>query len=343
MQRSTSGRRAGPARLALSLAILLAPTLLSACRSLPDVAPFSDATHALRAAVRDAGETTARRIDQLDTSTADDPTFPNATPDPKRAISQRPDLGSHADDLRTKWEARNNVLNAFCDYADALTQTVAAANSASESAQRVTTAASKLVTSVTSLAPGGSTAIDAAAALVAKIYEQIARQLAGASLEEATTMLDPFVTVTAEALSLDFAQLQTISRKSRDAVINSLRDAYRIDIKRLSHLRKALSDIPEDQVATSSTYVSLMERISLEAASPWRASYTSALEDNESAHARLTATLDAASALIKAWADAHTRIAIALRERETPNLSELAALTDEILALRASLREKATP
>lgn len=338
MQRSTSGRRAGTARLALSLAILLAPTLLSACRSLPDVAPFSDTTHALRAAVRDAGETTARRIDRLDTVAAAD-----ATPDLSRSNTPRPNLARHAATLRADWAVRNDALDAFCEYADALTETVAAADSSLASAQRVIDAGRKLIGSVASLAPGASTAVDAAAALTTKLYEQVAHQLAGASLEEATTTLDPIVAQSAEVLALDLAALRRIADTTRNQVVMDLRDAYDVDRRRLAALRTQLANIDTADIATSDAYVSLMERINLEAASPWRASYTSALDTNESAHARLTATLDAASELITAWADAHTRIAIALRQRETPNLAHLTALTDEILALRASLREKATP
>lgn len=305
---------------------------LASCRAVPDLAPLAAAAHTLRDASSAAALAVASAIDVAASAPAAPSASPCAAPAPAPEA-----LASHGATLREHWAARDDLLSALADYADALAAAASAPQRASDAARRILDGARALLVSIDAPAPQAHHPI---ATLTLALYDEAARQLAGARLEDALAATDPIVRHALDMLRLDLDALARMAGAAFDQREMSLRAAYACDIHRLAALRAQLARVDPSDPADAPAHADLLARIDLETTSAWHADLAGARALLASRRSGAADAIAAAQALSEEWAIAHARAADALRSREPIPADRLTRLTEEALALRTQLREE---
>lgn len=287
--------------------------LAAGCASLPDVGPFVDASNQVRAAVATSGSVVESELRML------------------------PDGESPAVQLRDAWQARNAAFDAVVDYSSSLQAIVLAGDQGAQSAARVADSVQSLADAVGVAFPGSPAAIQVGTDAFKFVSSQIARARAANSLAEAMSAAQPAVQRIAEAISLDFADLDAVFVAASTQVLNEHRQAFS---DRLSYRNRILREMTgNDPTAAGALERHLQLGELLGATAEWHGEYLSGREVIEARLRAGRALIHAAAQIARDWAAAHGRLATAIQERRPVNTESLLLAAGEVRELVGKVRE----
>lgn len=309
------------------LIVAMLGVLPVACRTPPDVGPFSEASFALRATIAQVGVSYREEIAQ---------------------IRGEQDLEAR---FIAVWAPRDKVAGAIDDYAKALVEVVESAENSSTRAREVFDAAHALVSTAAGAFPGGDAAADAARAGFVAIAERYIHHRAAATVDRAVHDADPMIRDIAEIFGKDLDTLRgTLRTIHNDAVVQLQAPILTGDERRLSVLRtledralklaKAVAELPsfseDDEPRRETVFVYqdeielLRKAIELERSAPWHAEYQRDLAALNTRFAQLDSGLVTARRLLDEWARAHGELIEAAASGRSPDTRMLLLLTEEL-------------
>jgi hypothetical protein len=322
--RSTPCRHAARALVA-PLAIF--SLLLVGCRTLPDAAPFAEASLRVRTAVASSGDAVVAQM---------------------RSVTETDDSGSpvrildaQADALESAWNQQVAHLDATVQYARSIQAVIDAGNSGAQSARAIADSVSRLAGAV-GIVPGAQ-AVGTATDVAAFVYAQVARVRAARTLEEALDHADPAVQRIAALIDDNLAQLEG---QLADATLaywiietSSLNNAifYR---DQLVEERDAIYSQAGAGLSQQETQRLLTIDAELEATREWHDPLQARLEASNRRQSDASELLALCRRAVREWAGAHTEMASALRERRVPSIENLTEMATEIRDLIRKVREQ---
>jgi uncharacterized phage infection (PIP) family protein YhgE len=305
----------------VAAALLLA--LVAACGSLPNVAPFADATSALSASVKTSGQA-----------------ITDSLRDAGSLLPQNKD--AYEKDIRdfdAAWQARIKAAEGAVAYANAIADVVAAAGETRETVARVGD-------SLAALAGAAGIALPAAPVVgVAKdigefVAARIAEVRASATLREAVTRAQPAIDRIADHLVKDSNEkLKPILEQVHKNVLSAISDAYDADDNFARVLAKRLSQARSNALADPGKAGTLQELDRMQTAVAPRLKERDQKLDQASANykARLQ-LINGLSTATLAWAAAHRDLADAIAQKRRVNTAELRETIAELRELIRKVR-----
>jgi hypothetical protein len=192
-----------------ALYLVIAATVLTGCASLPNVAPFTDATVKLTSAARSAGHMTVE-----DVLRAADTVLPQ----------NKATLKDKADELKDAWAKHVAALEAASDYARSLQSVVDAANQSRQSVQNIADAAKDLADKVGLAVPATGTASAVAVGVATDAIKLAVTQINNArgrkTLTEAMEDLVPAIDQVASVFKASLGDLGKIVDASSQLQLN---------------------------------------------------------------------------------------------------------------------------
>lgn len=324
---NTRSRHAPNRRLWATLGSLVMLAALGACRTLPDVSPYVDATVQLRGAVGAAGDTTTAAIRRTESPNAD-------------ALARR---------LEAEWDERVRAMDAAVRYAHAIQGITQAGRSGEQAAREVAGAMTRFAETV-GVVPAAP-AVGVATDIGAFVYGQIAMIRASRSLEEALDNAQPVVARLAQLIPGDLADLRTIiveaavaERRGMATTADSAQDVE--NLLRLRQRRTALQSTIIDglpdadrgpEVADALTKVEIVAD-QLETLQDIADQYDQRVTVIDERQRAALLLLDEINAAAGEWARAHARLAEAVASRTTPSVEDLLQTASEIRDLVRKVR-----
>jgi hypothetical protein len=314
-------------QLLRGLVFAMLGVLPAACRTPPDVGPFSEASFALRASIVQTGASYQNEIAR---------------------ICGEQDLEAR---FRAAWAPRETVAGAIDAYARALVEVVGSAENSAARAREVFDGAHTLVSAAAGAFPGGDAAADAARAGFAAIAERYINHRAATTVDRAVHDADPMIRDVAGVFGEDLDALRgTLRTMHADAEIR-LRSPYLTgDERPLSVLQtlerrarglsKAIAGLPDNAEDDGSRRESVLlykeeidlirQAIDMERSAPWHADYQRDLAALNARFAHLDSSLASARRLLDEWARAHGDLIEAAASGRTPDARMLLLLTEEL-------------
>lgn len=288
--------------------------LLAGCASLPDVAPYRDATLALRSAVVAGGNAVQSGLESAAASyEAGDPTAKQ--------------IEEQSDRFGTEWRARVAGADALLAYTEAVADIARSGTQGDASARALADALTGLASGVgIVLPPAGTVATLTDAA--AFIHGHIAVVRAARSLDQALQSAQPVVDRVATVLSQDLQAALDILHAARRLQATALALKFNEETAYLKALAKERKDLYGKSSLTPADEQRLRRIGELfDATREWR-------EPMEKAQAGMAADyrlrlqlINATQAAVAEWAAAHRSIAAAVRERRSVNVEALVQAT----------------
>jgi hypothetical protein len=299
--------------------------LLTGCASLPDMAPYRDATLELRSAVVAGGSAVQSGLESVAASyEAGDPTA--------RQIKEE------SDRFGTAWRARIEGADALVAYTEAVSDIARSGTQGDASARALADALAGLASGVgVVLPPAGSVAT--VTDIAAFVYGHIAAARAARSLEQALQSAQPAVDRLATVLSQDLQASLDILHAARRLQATALALKFNEEtayLKTLARERKTLYGKDPLTPADEQRLRQIGELF--EATREWREPMEQHQAELEAQYRLRIQLINATQAAVAEWAAAHRSLAAAVRENRGVNVEALVQATQEAQELVRRLR-----
>lgn len=299
---------AGPLRrVARALGLAIAVAAVSGCASLPDVAPFVDATTQYRSAVVASGGAIEGELREI------------------RATAQ-------ADKFAAEWNVRNHAAEALVAYARSLAAIVAAGNEGAASARKVADSVQKLA-GVAGIALPAAPVVGTATDIAAFVYGQVASIRAASSLATAMETAGPAIDQIVNAMAKDLQAADSIVRAANEIAALNLAEKFNTETAHYNALVAERRTLYQRTLTRQDEERLLQLDRLIGATRSWR----DGLEAQEQAIAeRLRASRQLIGATrqgLAAWALAHRDLAAAVAEGRKVDPAALVAAVTEIREL----------
>ncbi|NVM23998.1 MAG: hypothetical protein HWN68_19740 [Desulfobacterales bacterium] len=285
------------------------------CTSLPDIGPFADATHQLKAAVAQSGSTVS---DELRYTEGGKET---------------------ADKLDKEWEARNQAFEAIAAYSDSLEAIVSSGNQGAQAAGELADSIQEFAEAAGFVIPASPAAINAVSDSIKLLVKYIANTRAAKSLEEAMVKAQPAVEQIVKLIVEDLEDIDGIFRAANKLVEMNFKNSY---ATRISY-RKALEDfVQKAEIADANDAV--LKRLAqvnelLDSTNSWYSEYQQGLEQNQKRLRVGRALIKTAQASVHQWVTTHKQVVNALKNRRPVSTESLLEAAVEIRYLLKRIRE----
>jgi hypothetical protein len=285
------------------------------CTSLPDIGPFADATHQLKAAVAQSGSTVS---DELRNTEGGSET---------------------ADKLDKEWEARNQAFEAIAAYSDSLEAIVSSGNQGAQAAGELADSIQEFAEAAGIIIPASPAAINAVSDSFKLLVKYIANTRAAKSLEEAMVKAQPAVEQIVKLIVEDLEDIDGIFLAANKLVEINFKSSY---ATRISY-RKALEDfVHKADIADANDAV--LKRLAqvnelLDSTNSWYSEYQQGLEQNQKRLRVGRALIKTAQASVHQWVTAHKQVVNALKNRRPVSTESLLEAAVEIRYLLKRIRE----
>jgi hypothetical protein len=295
--------------------LLMLVVTATGCTSLPDVGPFADATHQLKAAVAQSGSTVS---DEL-----------RYTEGGKETAEQ----------LDQAWKARNQAFEAIAAYSDSLEAIVSSGNQGAQAAGELADSIQEFAEAAGIAIPASPAAIQVASDSIKLLVKYIAITRAAKSLEEAMVKTQPAVEQIVKLIVEDLEDIDGIFLAANKLVEINFKNSY---ATRISY-RKALEDFVQKADVTDANDA-VLKRLAqvnelLDSTNSWYSEYQQGLETNQR-RLRVGRTLiKTAQASVQQWVTAHKQVVNALKNRRPVSTESLLEAAVEIRYLLKRIRE----
>ncbi len=297
--------------------------VLAGCATLPDVAPYRDATVQLRSAVLASGNAVGAELR-------------NAT----LAVEEkdRANLEKSAKTFSENWQVRVESADALVVYAQALAEITKAGKEGGDTARSLAAALEQLAGGVgIALPPAGAVATLADTA--AFVYAQVAAVRASRSLEDALVAAQPAVNEIAAKLGKDLDASLTLIDAAYELQRLALADRYDKEIGFLKALERERRKLYAQGQLSREDEKRLKEIGELfDSTKSWREPMQAAFAQLEKRYEVEREVVVATKAAVAEWAAAHRGLAIAVREGRTISVEGLIQATLEARELVRRLR-----
>jgi len=296
--------------------LLMLVVTATGCTSLPNVGPFADATHQLKAAVAQSGSTVS---DEL-----------RYTEGGKEAAEQ----------LVEAWKARNQAFEAIAAYSDSLEAIVSSGNQGSQAAGELADSIQEFANTVGIIIPASPAAIKVANDSIKLLVKYIAITRAAKSLEEAMVKAQPAVEQIVKLIVKDLKDIEGIFRAANKLIEINFKKSYAI---RLSY-RNTLQDFVVQNVNITDANDAVLKRLIqvnelLDSTNSWYSEYQQGLEKIQKRLRVGRALIKTSQASVQQWVTAHKQVVNALKNRRPVSTKSLLEAAVEIQYLLKRVRE----
>lgn len=294
---------------------LMLVVIATGCTSLPNVGPFADATHQLKAAVAQSGSTVS---DEL-----------RYTEGGKEA----------ADQLVEAWKERNQAFEAIAAYSDSLEAIVSSGNQGAQAAGELADSIQEFAETVGIAIPASPAAINAVSDSIKLLVKYIANTRAAKSLEEAMVKAQPAVEQIVKLIVEDLEDIDGIFRAANKLVEINFKNSYatRISYRKVLEDFVQKADIADANDAVLKRLVQVNEL--LDSTNSWYSEYQQGLEQNQKRLRVGRALIKTAQASVQQWVTAHKQVVNALKNRRPVSTETLLEAAVEIRYLLKRIRE----
>ena len=295
--------------------LLMLVVTATGCTSLPNVGPFADATHQLKAAVAQSGSTVS---DEL-----------RYTKGGKDAAEQ----------LVEAWKARNQAFEAIAAYSDSLEAIVSSGNQGAQAAGELADSIQEFANTAGIIIPASPAAIKVANDSIKLLVKYIAITRAAKSLEEAMVKAQPAVEQIVKLIVKDLKDIEGIFRAANKLIEINFKKSY---AARMSY-RKTLEDFVQTaNIANANDAV--LKRLTqvnelLDSTNSWHSEYQQGLEKIQKRLRVGRALIKTAQASVQQWVTAHKQVVNALKNRRPVSTKSLLEAAVEIQYLLKRVRE----
>jgi hypothetical protein len=322
---------------ARSAIVLLLAAGVGACATVPDVAPFADATVQLRSAVAASGAAVETELRGVPKRTG--------TSEAEREEAQRQDraVALAADKLQAAWHKRVQAMDALVVYSDSVQSIAKSGKQGAQAVQALTESLKQLAGAVGLAAPAASAAVGVATDAAAFVYGHIAAMRASRSLEEALSAAQPAVDRIAAVIVADSEDLDELlldaEQLGENNIRNNHKDGFRFRrglvaerdelYRRGAEARLPAADLDRLQVVEQQ----------LALTDSW---YAPAQAELTRLHDRVRLArglVQATSGSVRDWAGAHRQALAAVRDKRQLSASVLAQSVVEVRELIRRVRE----
>jgi len=296
--------------------LLMLVITATGCTSLPNVGPFADATHQLKAAVAQSGSTVS---DEL-----------RYTEGGKETAEQ----------LDQAWKARNQAFEAIAAYSDSLEAIVSSGNQGAQAAGKLADSIQEFAEAAGIGIPGSPAAIQVASDSIKLLVKYIAITRAAKSLEEAMVKAQPAVEQIVKLIVEDLEDIDGIFRAANKLIEKDFKISY---ATRMSY-RKALEDFVVQKVNIVDANDAVLKRVAqvnelLDSTNSWYSEYQQGLEKIQMRLRVGRALIKTAQASVQQWITAHKQVVNALKNRRPVSTKSLLEAAVEIQYLIKRVRE----
>ncbi|MHC4534549.1 MAG: hypothetical protein ACYS6K_11410 [Planctomycetota bacterium] len=285
------------------------------CTSLPDIGPFTDATHQLKVAVAQSGSTVSDELRYTEGG--------NQT----------------ADKLDEAWKERNQAFEAIAAYSDSLEAIVSAGNEGAQTAGELADSIQEFADAAGIVIPASPAAIKVASDSIKFLAQQIANTRAAKSLEEAMVKAQPAVEQIVKLIVEDLEDIDGIFRAANKLVEINFKNSYatRISYRMVLEDFVLKADIADANDAVLKRLVQVNEL--LDSTNSWYSEYKQGLEQNQNRLRVGRALIKTAQASVQQWVTAHKQVVNALKNRRPVSTESLLEAAVEIRYLLKRIRE----
>lgn len=301
------------------LPVLFLSTLITSCwgPTLPNVAPFVDATAGLRNTLHASGAVVEDELRAMDGGSR------------------------YADQLNEAWKSREAATIAFVEYSIALRNIVDAGDDGEKAVATLVDAATTLTQQVNvSLT---SPLLNVATDIGKFVYSQIARARAAKKLQEALQHTGPAIARIAEVLAADVRDLDEILQLAIEHARLQLTDSLNVE---LGFRRRLLADqrqLYQKETLTEDDKGRLVEiGVLLEGTNAWYQPYLAKALRIEERLSTSSEIVHAASAAARDWGRAHGELAIAVMDESPLDMSHLLQSARQVEDLIRRVRSNLT-
>jgi len=297
--------------------------VLAGCATLPDVAPYRDATVQLRSSVLASGNAVGAELRNAALAVGD---------------KARPGLEERAQDFSENWKARVESVDALVAYAQALADITKAGKEGADTARSLAGALTQLAGGVgIALPPAGAVATVTDTA--AFVYAQVAAVKASRSLEEALVAAQPAVNEIAAKLGKDMDASLALVDAAYGLQRLALADKYNQEMGFLNALERERRKLYGQAQLSREDEKRLKEIGELfDSTRSWREPMQAAFVRLEERYEVEREIIVATKAAVSEWAAAHRGLAVAVRDGRTINVEGLIQATLEARELVRRLR-----
>jgi len=297
--------------------------LVAGCATLPDVAPYRDATVQLRSAVLASGNAVGTELNGAALAL-----------DGK----ERTTLEESARTFSENWKVRVESADALVAYAQALAEIAKAGKEGGDTARSLAGALTQLAGGVgIALPPAGAVATLTDTA--AFVYAQVAAVRASRSLEEALVTAQPAVNEIAAKLGKDLDASLNLVQAANELQRNALASKYNDEIAFIASLDRERRKLYGQGRLTRDEEKRLKEIGDLyESTRSWREPMQAAFAQLGKRNEMERNVIVATKAAVFEWAAAHRGLAVAVRDGRAVNVEGLVQATLEARELVRRLR-----
>jgi hypothetical protein len=308
---------------AIRYAAVILAALLVGCASLPDVAPYRDATVQLRTAVVASGSVVATEL--AGSALAVEGRDRSALEESARAFAE-------------SWKARVESADALVSYVQALAQLAGAGKTGGEAARSLAAALAQLAGGVGIALPAAGAAA-AATDTAALVYAHVAAVRASSSLEEALVAAQPAINEIAVKLGKDLDASLALVRAAYGLQRGVLAARYNDETAYLESLRAERRKLYARGSLRREDERRLKEIEEMyEATWSWREPMQSAFDELDRRYKAEREVIAATRAAVFEWAAAHRELAVAVQDGRSINVEGLLQATLEARELVRRLR-----
>jgi hypothetical protein len=336
-----SNSRRQPGRLLFILAL----TAVAGCQTIPDVAPWNQATKDVTGAVVTSFQSAANVNADIGRRLAES------------EISKSPaDRYAHAAGvLNKRTNDYEKLFGAIADYSGSLAAIAKAADNSQKAVDAVAGSVNHLVTAI-----GGTALAGAGFELAKTLFNEAIKIKAAGDFGDAVQKADPVMAQIADLLVKDLADLQRTVGPSKDlsirvAIENPLRKSldYRAALERRwvelqEMVRNAVSPganadgtFPPTKSLVNVSEASELAKVDqlLREADAWYKPMQEELQSRLAGRAKTEELAIQAGRAVQAWRESHASLAEAIKERRPPESARLAALAVRIRDLADDLKK----
>jgi len=297
--------------------------VLAGCATLPDVAPYRDATVQLRSAVLASGNAVGAELRNAALAVEE---------------KDRANLEKSAKTFSENWQVRVESADALVVYAQALAEITKAGKEGGDTARSLAAALEQLAGGVgIALPPAGAVATLTDTA--AFVYAQVAAVKASRSLEDALVAAQPAVNEIAAKLGKDLDASLALVEAAYLLQRLALDDKYGQEKSFLKALERERRKLYGQGQLSREDEKRLKEIGELyDSSKSWREPMQAAFAQLEKRHEVEREVIVATKAAVAEWAAAHRGLAFAVRDRRTINVEGLIQATLEARELVRRLR-----
>lgn len=310
-----------------SATVAAAVLVLAACGSLPDVAPFADATAEVHRSVDAAGSAAVGALRGVGERWTD---------------AERERLDQAVASIEKDWEERRAATAALVDYADALASLAAAGASGGEAAREVAAGVEGLLGK---LGVSGAISASGVVEFAALVSGAVAEARAAGSMGRAVEAAHPAVLRAAALLDADLADAAVLVEAARVPLRSARKAAHAGDLDYRAALVERRARLVAECAAairagTPPPTPSLHDAdVQLNLTQSWYAPLESSLAAIDARLDEDLALIARTRRLLAAWADAHGSLGAALEAGRGVNVRRLLALAEDVRRLAEDRRQ----